>query len=596
MRVGRRVHLPFFVGTKPRFHNSNFSCFSSVFQKSGNTNEKLVSALNKAVQQYENAEETDLDDSSFDALLEHLGPGMKTVGASIPEELPRSAHSEPMLSLANTYDEKGIKKFCEGVQKEARKKGESNPLFIVEPKYDGLAISLIYENGKLVRGVTRGDGTFGKQVTDNLRALAHMPVRIPETAKIEVRGELVVPLSAFEEYSRKAQETGEGVPKHPRSLVAGLLNRKDCRHQLKFLDVIPYHLSQENHSFRSYSHMLSRAIELGFKRGKMDTCSSVGDVLRLIKTNASEEGNYPTDGSVIKVDDTKLRDDLGSTSTAPRWAIAYKSGSKRVVTKLKDITLQVGRTGKITPVGELERVQLSGSNISRVTLHNFHYLRNLALAPGTTVIVEKAGDVIPKIVHSFADSTQPCDYEQLMCQCKEPHQLTPRGTEFYCEKEGCTKREIQYLKYVMSRSVLDISGMGEATLQDLVDSGLVQKLTDVFELEQHKEKLVELNKWGEKKVKKLLENIQKGKEKPINLSKFLVVLGIHNIAAQSANSVAAAFDNHFDHLLNNRQNISLILAQVPGIGPTLANDVHSFFNDSTKLSQIRKLKQCLNVV
>jgi DNA ligase (NAD+) len=545
-----------------------------------------------------------ISDREYDALFaelqgierdhpELLTPDSPTqrVGGTPISEFRTVMHEIPMLSLANTYTAEEVSDFDRRVREGL---GIDAPEYVCELKYDGVAMSLTYEHGVLTLGATRGDGQSGDDVTANVRTIRSVPLRLSrDLATATVRGEVYMRTDTFLEINRKAEESGDRAYANPRNLTAGTLKQKDskavARRDLQF---VAYWLSAPGQPLRTHAGNLDLLAELGFVTGERRVCASIDEVLAFIDAWEDRRHTLPfqIDGIVVKVNDLRHQEELGSVARSPRWAIAYKYEATKARTRLNDITLQVGRTGVVTPVAELEPVPLAGSTIARATLHNEDFVHELDLRIGDRVVVEKGGDVIPKVSGVVTEERPPDAQPWRMphtCPCPRRSTLhRPDGeVQWYCDDSVCPWQIRRRLQHFASRDAMDIEGLGEKAIDQFVDAGLLTSIADIYTLPDRRDAVLALDRWAPKSFEKLVGGIEKSRSQPY--ARVLYALGIRFVGEGVAKILARAFPT-IDRL--NTATIEELTA-VHEIGEAIATSVREFFDDADNAALVRALRE-----
>ena len=568
--------------------------------------EKMREDILKYNQYYYTNNESLISDVEYDNLIKELKeleeqyPQFKSVesptekvGATNLREskFQKITHKKPMLSLSNTYNEGEIGDFIERVRKLIPEDKELK--YALELKLDGLSISVQYEKGKLVRGVTRGDGAIGEDVTENIMEIATIPHELPEPLDLEVRGEIVLPLSNFLKLNEKRMEAGEEVFANPRNAASGTLRQIDSSIiKERGLDSYFYFLvDAEKYGVKTHSESIKFLEKLGFKTtGVCEVLESASKLKKRIDYWEKEKENldYETDGMVIKVDELELWNILGNTTKSPRWAIAYKFPAKQVTTTMLGVTWQVGRTGKVTPVAELEEVLLSGSKVKRASLHNFHEIERKDIRIGDKVFIEKAAEIIPQVVKSikeFRDGSEIQIVEPTECPvCQSPVAREEGQVDIKCTNPNCPGKIKGRIEYFVSRDAMNISGFGSKMVEKMLELGFIKNAGDIYNLKSHEEELVKIEKMGKRSVEKLLESIEESKKR--DYSKVLYALGIPFIGKYSGKLLANASGN-IDKLMN--MSIEELI-EIDGVGDKGAKAVYDFFRDSENLQLIEVLR------
>ena len=568
--------------------------------------EKMREDILKYNQYYYTNNESLISDVEYDNLIKELkeleeqypqfknveSPTEKVGATNLREsKFQKVTHKKPMLSLSNTYNEGEIGDFIERVRKLIPEDKELK--YALELKLDGLSISVQYEKGKLVRGVTRGDGAIGEDVTENIMEIATIPHELPEPLDLEVRGEIVLPLSNFLKLNEKRMEAGEEVFANPRNAASGTLRQIDSSIiKERGLDSYFYFLvDAEKYGVKTHSESIKFLEKLGFKTtGVCEVLESASKLKKRIDYWEKEKENldYETDGMVIKVDELELWNILGNTTKSPRWAIAYKFPAKQVTTTMLGVTWQVGRTGKVTPVAELEEVLLSGSKVKRASLHNFHEIERKDIRIGDKVFIEKAAEIIPQVVKSikeFRDGSEIQIVEPTECPvCQSPVAREEGQVDIKCTNPNCPGKIKGRIEYFVSRDAMNISGFGSKMVEKMLELGFIKNAGDIYNLKSHEEELVKIEKMGKRSVEKLLESIEESKKR--DYSKVLYALGIPFIGKYSGKLLANASGN-IDKLMN--MSIEELI-EIDGVGDKGAKAVYDFFRDSENLQLIEVLR------
>ena len=495
-----------------------------------------------------------------------------------------------MLSLGNTYSFEELADFHQRIAKQLAQKWE----YVCELKYDGTAIGLTYKNGKLLRAVTRGDGTKGDDVTSNVRTIRSIPLELqgsdfPE--EFEIRGEIFMPRAVFEELNNHRLNEGEAPFANPRNAAAGTLKQLDSRIVAKRkLDCLLYFILGSDLPFDNHYQNLLKAAEWGFKIPEsVKLCSTIDEVYSFINfwDKKRESLPYDTDGVVVKVNSYKHQNLLGFTAKTPRWAIAYKYKTEQVSTKLLSVDYQVGRTGAITPVANLEPVQLAGTVVKRASLHNADQISLLDLHFGDTVYVEKGGEIIPKIVGvditKRSAEGQQIEYITVCPECGTELIRLEGEAKHYCPNDlGCPPQIKGKIIHFISRKAMDIDGLGEETVELLFSKGLIHNIADLYELTY--DQLIGLDRFAEKSTRNALESIEKSKQVPFH--RVLFGLGIRYVGETTARKLASHFG-----LLDRLKNATFEeLIEVDEVGERIANSIITFFADSRNEEIVVRLK------
>jgi DNA ligase (NAD+) len=516
------------------------------------------------------------------------------VGGAPTKEFPTVTHPVPMLSLNNAFTIEEIRDFDRRVAELLE--GEKYR-YVAELKFDGVAVRLKYENGILVLGATRGDGVQGDDITNNIKTIRSIPLRLinpdEKFLNIEVRGEVYMNKVDFEKLNEERERLGEKIFANPRNATAGTLKLQDpklvAQRPLRFF---AYYLMAEGVELESHYENLQILKRLGFPVCEhVKLCESIDEVIEFWRywEERRDELPYEIDGIVVKVDSIRQQEILGAIAKSPRWAIAFKFTPRQAQTKLIGITLQVGRVGTITPVAELQPVPLGGVIITRATLHNEDYIKEKDIRVGDTVIVERSGEVIPKIVGVVLEKRPPDAVPFVFPKncpvCGGPIERPAGEANYYCENPECPAQVRARIEHFASRGAMDIEGLGEAIVDKLVTLGFLKNYADIYDLHKHKAKLVRIEGFGEKSVQNLLNSIENSKKQPFH--RVLYALGIRYVGSETAKLLADAFGS-IDKLMNaSVEQIS----SVYGIGPRIAESVYKFFHDERNLELIKRLKE-----
>jgi DNA ligase (NAD+) len=540
-------------------------------------------------------------EQKYPELLEYNKNGENSptekIGGTASEKFSKVRHRVPMLSLSNTYNISEIEDFDKRVKKiilaENIENNSKELEYILELKLDGLSISLIYENGMLVQAVTRGDGQVGEDVTENIREIPTIPKKLKENISLEVRGEIILPISSFNRINQEREDEGEDVFANPRNAASGTIRQLDKTIVAeRGLDCYLYYLvNAENYGIKTHLESIEYIEKLGFKTTKI--FEKYTDFKKLEEAidkwhDDRKKLDYETDGLVIKVNNFSLYEILGYTTKSPRWAIAYKFPAEQVKTKLMDVTFQVGRTGVITPVAELEAVNLSGSVVKRASLHNFDEIRRKDIKIGDNVIVEKAAEIIPQVVNVVFDDRTGKEIE-----IQEPANCPVCNSELAheeglvalkCHNPLCPEKVKRQIAYFVSRDAMNISGLGDKIVEKFIELGKIKTIVDIYSLKEYREELENLEKMGQKSVDNLINNIEASKNR--DFSKVLYALGIPFVGKFNANLLTKNFKN-IENLKN--QSIENLLA-VKGIGDKVAIAVNTFLNNKNNWKTITDLQ------
>jgi DNA ligase (NAD+) len=549
--------------------------------------------------------EPSISDEEYDALMRALqdletaypsliAPDSPTqrVGGAITKEFATVAHDPPMLSLSNSYSEEEIRDFDRRVRELL---SGAKSTYIAELKIDGVAVAVRYQDGVFVQGATRGDGERGDDITQNLRTVRQLPLRLHTSTAaggtIDVRGEAYMTRADFEAMNAVRQQSGEKAFINPRNATAGTLKLQDPRLVAsRPIRLFTYALFAHHARQKTHEQNLEQLAALGFPvNPHYKRCRTIDDVLAYWKhwEQHRDDLPYDIDGVVVKVDALAHQEELGTIAKSPRWAIAFKFASRKAETTLMDITLQVGRTGAVTPVAELAPVFVGGSTVSRATLHNVDYIAQLDLRKGDTVIVEKGGDVIPKVsgvvMTKRPAGTKPFSMPSSCPVCKSRIYRAEGEANYYCENAECPAQVRGRIEHFAQRGAMDIDGLGEAAVEQLVSLGLVKNVADLYQLAPHRKELTELERWGEKSTGNLLEAIEQSKAQPFH--RVLFALGIRHVGAGMARTLA----EHFPSIAALRETDEQKLQAVSAIGPAIAESIVHFFHERHNQEILQRL-------
>ena len=543
-----------------------------------------------------------ISDFEFDALMRELqqleeahpefadpdSPTMR-VGSDISSEFVTVRHRYPMLSLGNTYSLDELHEFLERIEREA---GPTE--YVCELKFDGTAISLTYENGRLLRAVTRGDGVEGDDVTANIRTIRSVPLRLRGDgwpAYFEIRGEVLMPYASFDKINAEREAAGESLFANPRNAAAGTLKQQQSAVVARRgLDCTLYQLSGDDLPFSTHWESLLKAREWGFKVSEHGrVCRTVAEVDAFIARwdEARRDLPFPTDGVVIKVNDFAERRRIGFTAKAPRWAVAYKFKAEQALTRLVSVDFQVGRTGAVTPVANLEPVRLAGTTVRRATLHNAEQMALLDIRPDDMVYVEKSGEIIPKITgvelsQRPADS-RPFVYATVYPECGTPLVRYEGEAKHYCPNQsGCRPQIIGRIIHFIRRKAMDIDGLGEETVELLYENGLLHDISDLYDLKA--EQLAPLPRLGEKSADNIVRSIAASREVPFH--RVLFGLGIRFVGETTAKYLA----DHFRSLDAVMHATREELVEADEVGGKIADAIVDYFADPENLRIIGRLR------
>ena len=562
--------------------------------------QELHHLLNKYSHEYYVQDNPSVPDSEYDKLLRELidiekaHPEYKTedsptvrVGGEAQATFNKVRHDTPMLSLGNAFNEEELRRFDARVREKAGKVE-----YMCELKIDGLAVSLKYEDGRFVQGLTRGDGTIGEDITANLRTIRAIPLRINKPLTFEVRGEAYMPKKSFEHLNQQKEEAGEQAFANPRNAAAGSLRQLDSKLAAKRrLSVFLYSVNDfTNFHAETQSEALDELDELGFKTNQnRKRVADIEGVLEYIKywTAHREELPYDIDGIVIKVNDLEEQDELGFTQKSPRWAIAYKFPAEEVVTKLLDIELSIGRTGVVTPTAVLEPVRVAGTTVSRASLHNEDLIHEKDIRIGDSVVIKKAGDIIPEVIRSLPErrpeGTEPYHMPTHCPSCG--HKLVRLDGEvaLRCINPKCPAQLVEGMIHFVSRQAMNIDGLGTKIIMQLYENEIIKDVGDLYYLT--KDDLLPLERMGEKKADNLLNAIEASKNN--SLEHLLFGLGIRHLGVKASQVIAERFET-MDRLFKVTEEE---LLEIHDIGDKLATSLITYLNNEDIIALIEKLRR-----
>lgn len=566
--------------------------------------EELRARLKKADYAYYQEAEPIMSDPQYDAMLEELlslelehnmqTPDSPTVriGGAPTKEFPTVVHPVAMLSLSNTYSIEELFDFDTRVKNIL---GHENYSYNAELKYDGMALRLRYEKGLLVLGATRGDGQQGDDITANIRTVSDIPLRLNEDSSfpdvVEIRGEAYMELTSFAEMNEQRADEGRPAFANPRNATAGTLKLQDpavvATRPIRFFayDVLIDSAGRELTQSRKLDLLQEFGLPVCDVREEKEDIRAVSE---LIKRWDEKRDEYPfeTDGAVIKVNQEKFREELGQTAKAPRWAIAYKFAAAQAETEIRDIRLQLGRLGTVTPVAELEPVQLAGTTVKRASLHNEDEIRRKDVRVGDKVIVEKAGEIIPQVIRvvnpDAPGRNDPYAMPEQCPACSDTLVRIEGEVALRCINPECPPQVRIRIEHFASRDAMDIDGLGEAIVKQLVEAGLIITFADLYELE--KEQLLPLERMAEKSAENLIQAIEASKSQPFE--RLLYALGIRFVGRKVAKDLAAAFKTLEAIAAADEET----LAEVDSIGPRIANSVRQFFQNDANLTLLKRLR------
>ncbi len=562
-----------------------------------------IEALRRELRRHERLyyveDKIEISDAEFDRRLQKLrqlegafpefdDPSSPTrrVGGEPSASLPTAEHASPMLSLENAYSLEELGEWRD----RAVKLAAGRPFgFVAELKIDGLSIALRYENGKLVRGATRGDGVRGEDVTGNVRTIRSIPLEISERRTMEVRGEVYFPRPSFDRLNRRREEEGLSIFANPRNAASGTMRLLDSRETARRgLAHWAYQIAEPTGLAASQSEMLARLGSLGFRVNpharRLDSFEAVAAFIREWETRRREL-DYETDGVVVKIDEVDIQRRLGATAKSPRWAVAFKFPPEEVLTVVREIGVHVGRTGALTPVANFDPIAVAGTVVRRATLHNYEDLARKDVRVGDTVAVEKGGDVIPKVTRVLLEKRPEGSREFRMPErcpdCGEPVVREPGEVALRCVNASCPAQARESVRHFAARRAMDIEGLGEKLIEKLFDESLLTDLASIYDLDP--KRLAELERYGEKSAENLRAQIERSKE--AGLSRLLFGLGIRHVGEKAAKILARRFRTMEALAAASAE----ALTAVPEIGPNTARVILDWFASESNRELLRKL-------
>jgi DNA ligase (NAD+) len=577
--------------------------------------ERRIESLREKIRHHEYLyyilDQPEIGDADFDKLMRQLKdleaehPELLTadsptqrVGGKPREGFVKVRHSSPMLSLDNTYNEEELRDWERRVHELS---GRSDVDYVCELKLDGMSLALIYEDGKLMRGITRGDGTVGEDVTLNIRTVRSVPLSIPKEklkkagipANFEVRGELLMPTAAFKKVNEERERKGLATFANPRNFTAGTVRQLDANITAeRRMDYFPYILLENGRTyFDRHSRTLDALVAAGFKVNQnRKLAHNMEEVWAFIQEweGKRESLAYEIDGIVVKVDRTGLQDELGFTGKAPRWAIAYKYAARAGITQLEDIRVQVGRTGKLTPVAMLKPVLIGGTTVRNATLHNMDEIERLGVKIGDWVQVERGGDVIPKVAKVVEDKDHPrgtrvFEMPQKCPVCGTDIVRTEGEVDYRCVNANCPAKLRETILHFASRGIMNIDGMGDALVNQLTERGLVKNVADIYKLT--KADLLSLERMGDKSAQNILDEIENSKKLP--LERVIYGLGIRMVGERTAQFLA----EHFGSMEALESAGVEELQDVNEVGPRIAESIVEFFGIAANRKLVERLRE-----
>ena len=571
------------------------------FEEAKNKHEELISLIEKYAHEYyvldnpsvsdfiydQKMEELEKIEAQFPQLITPTSPTQRIIG-QVLKGFNEITHKEQMLSLSDVFNEDEL---VEWVNKVTAELNNPSLEFVAEMKIDGLAMSLVYEDGVLQYAATRGDGRVGEDVTLNVLTIPSIPTRIPLKGRVEVRGEIYMPKASFNSLNKARSEAGEQLFANARNAASGSIRNLDTSvAKSRKLDGWWYYFQNaEEFGIRSHAESLKKLEELGFKVNKeRRVLKGINEILSYVKEYTLKRNDLPydIDGIVLKVNDFSMHDTLGYTAKTPKWAIAYKFPPEEVQTKLLNIVYTVGRTGKITPNAVLEPVRVAGSLVQRATLHNEDFIKDKDLKIGDTVILRKAGDIIPEVVSpiiSLRDGTER-DFEMITKCPNCGSELVKVEAMHFCMNKACPSRNIESLIHFASKDAMDIEGMGEKVCEEFFALGFIKRIPDIYLLKNHREEIIEIDGWSHKSIDNLIMAIEKSKNN--SLEKLLFGLGIKEVGSKMGRTLARIFGS-----LDKLMEASLEdLLKINDVGEVVASSIYNYFRDEHNIDIINELK------
>lgn len=561
---------------------------------------ELQKKLKQANYEYYVLDNPTMSDYDFDMLLQELQtleekhPDMITkdsptqrVGGEVSLKFNKVKHSKPMLSLGNLFSEEDVLDFDAKIQKTV-----SDYTYTVDLKIDGLSVSILYSGGYLQRAATRGNGIIGEDITENVKTIRSIPLKIDYKEDIEVRGEIFMPKKYFKMLNELQIKNKKEPFKNPRNAAAGTIRQLDPKVVSKRkLDAF-MHYSIADNGINNHYESLQFLKKLGFKiNDKTTYCKSINEVIDYIKSVEEYRFDLPyeIDGVVIKVNEFNLYDLIGYTAKYPKWAIAYKFKALEVETILNDVTFQIGRTGVVKPVAELEPVMISGSLVSRATLHNEDFCKDRDIYIKDHVIVRKAGEIIPEVLRTVPEKRTGNEIPfKMITHCPKCNSLLvrkPGEADYYCVNPDCEAKHLEGIIHFASRDAYNIDGLGENILTELYNDGYITDIADIFILKNHYQELITKERFGEKSVQNLLDAIEKSKNN--NLDKLIFGLGIRHVGAKVSKILVEKIPSMDEFY---KQTVESLL-DIKDIGLAIANSVVEYFKDDSNIKMINRLKE-----
>ena len=564
--------------------------------------DELIKIINEADYNYHTLDNPTITDQEYDKYLRELfdleeeypelvrsDSPTQHAGGKIIDGFEKVEHKIPMMSLSDVFSESEVIAFDERIRKEG-----IHPQYMCELKIDGLSVSLLYEKGVLVRAATRGDGVIGEDITHNAKTIKTIPLKLNEEVDIEVRGEIFMNKKTLLEINEERKKNNEPLLQNCRNAAAGSIRQLDSSVAAKRkLDTFIYHLpNPEDFGISTHEDAIAYMKKLGFKTNPNNRLvNDITDVLTFIEEMKEKRPSLPydIDGIVIKVNNLADQQKLGFTAKYPKWATAYKFPAEEVLTKLTDIIFTVGRTGQITPNAVLEPVIVAGSTVKRATLHNEDYVIAKDLKIGDIVSIRKAGDVIPEVVEAKKERRTGLEKDFKMIEncpmCGEKLVKKEGQVDYFCFNKNCPARKIESLIHFASRDAMNIDGLGDRIIEDFFNFGFIEKVSDIYKLENHRKDLITLEGYGNKSVANLLDAIDTSKHN--SLEKLVFGLGISHVGAKTAKILAS----NFKTMENLEQATIEDLVKIPDIGEIIAKSVVTYFATEENIDELERLKK-----
>ncbi|MCD7949406.1 MAG: NAD-dependent DNA ligase LigA [Erysipelotrichaceae bacterium] len=564
--------------------------------------EEIKKLLNEYNYQYYVLDNPSVSDQEYDRLMQELqriemahpewvtdDSPTQRVGGQVLDSFTKVTHKRMMLSLGNIFNEDELREFDERIRDIF-----PNVEYICELKIDGLSVSLVYKDGKLDYGATRGDGEIGENITHNVKTIKSIPLTIPYQEEFEVRGEIYMPKKSFYQLNEQRKLAGEPLLANPRNAAAGSVRQLDSSIAAKRgLDAFLYHVPMAlDMGIQTHEDALNYIKNIGFKvNPNIRKCQNVNEVWQYILEMTDKRSSLPyeIDGIVIKMNDLNQQERLGYTAKVPKWSIAYKFPAEEVITKLDDIIFTIGRTGQITPNAVLEPVRVAGSTVQRATLHNEDNVKHKDIRVGDYVVVRKAGDVIPEVVRSLKERRNGSEKPFVMIDtcpyCGSKLVRKDNEAAYYCLNKDCDSKKIEKIIHFASRDAMNIEGLGEKIIEQFYNLGFVKCIEDIYSLADHKQEIMDIEGFGQKSMDNLIQAIENSKQN--SMEKLLFGLGIRGIGAKMADNLSKEFKS-MDALMNAS---TAKLLSIRDVGDTIVQSINRFRSDSESQALLEHLKE-----